>query len=81
MKWRDAAEGMGAMAYAPEALASNGVAGQHPMIYNYRQLSQVIKLRVFTINRKLRIFFIYSVWVQSSMDATVRYASPDSTGG
>ncbi|XP_019770234.1 protein alan shepard isoform X2 [Dendroctonus ponderosae] len=40
MKWRDAAEGMGAMAYAPEALASNGVAGQHPMIYNYRQLSQ-----------------------------------------
>ncbi|CAG9773789.1 unnamed protein product [Ceutorhynchus assimilis] len=37
MKWREASESMGAMGYAPEALASNGVAGQHMIqAYNYR---------------------------------------------
>lgn len=45
MKWRDTAEGMGAMAYAPDALTSNGVASQHMIpAYNYRHpLSQVDK--------------------------------------
>lgn len=41
MKWRDASESMGAMAYAPDALAQNGVAGQHMIpAYNYRHLGQ-----------------------------------------
>lgn len=42
MKWRDTSESMGAMAYPAEALAANGVAGQHMIAspYNYR-LGQV----------------------------------------
>ncbi|XP_076275701.1 RNA binding motif single stranded interacting protein alan shepard isoform X4 [Rhynchophorus ferrugineus] len=42
MKWRENTETMGAMAYATDALAQNGVAGQHmvPAYPNYRHINQ-----------------------------------------
>ncbi|XP_030750507.1 protein alan shepard isoform X2 [Sitophilus oryzae] len=40
-KWRDAQDSMGTMAYPSEALAQNGVAGQHMVPYpNYRHIPQ-----------------------------------------
>ncbi|XP_050295189.1 protein alan shepard isoform X2 [Anthonomus grandis grandis] len=41
MKWRDSADSMGPIAYPPDAIATNGVAGQHMIqAYNYRHLAQ-----------------------------------------